>query len=377
MTRPATLASTAILRGFVENTYLTNYSPKLADPNIVDFSALQNMKPKQIVPTNGNPAAAIKNMPPESLSTGTVPLLEFLQKHKEQANGLSKAAQGLNDTLYVSGNSEQKVSSVQSAAQTRIQHIARRFMETGLAELCEGVYKTMKMEMRTQSVGYYDRNNFYSTVDMKDLPNEMMLQVEADVGDASNKTVLGKMALIGDKILPALMKAGYQGAIDPTAPASIAYKTIEALGEDPLDYLVDYTSEEYKQSSMEAKKKQMAQAEKAKQIADQTQQAKLALDQANVDYTNVQSQNAIQDNLKQLVVALDKSYQEWAKLSVSAQKEGLEVPQQPNVQEMYDTAMGLIKQTMTQPKSTNGSNNQQVTPEMMQAILSQQGGGMM
>ena len=36
-TRSSTLASTAILRGFVENTYLTNYSPKLADPNVVDF----------------------------------------------------------------------------------------------------------------------------------------------------------------------------------------------------------------------------------------------------------------------------------------------------------------------------------------------------
>ena len=101
MTRPSTLASTAILRGFVENTYLTNYSPKLADPNVVDFSALQNMKPKQIVPTNGNPAMAVQNMPPEAMSTGTVPLLEFLQKHKEQANGLSKAAQGLNDTLRI------------------------------------------------------------------------------------------------------------------------------------------------------------------------------------------------------------------------------------------------------------------------------------
>lgn len=384
MTRPATLASTAILRGFVENTYLTNYSPKLADPNVVDFSALQNMKPKQIVPTNGNPAMAIKNMPPESLSTGTVPLLEFLQKHKEQANGLSKAAQGLNDTLYVSGNSEQKVSSVQSAAQTRIQHIARRFMETGLAELCEGVYKTMKMEMRTQAVGYYDRNNFYSTVDMKDLPDEMMLQVEADVGDASNKTVLGKMAMIGDKVLPALMKAGYQGAIDPTAPASIAYRTIEALGEDPLDYLVDYTSEEYKKTSMEAKKKQMAQTEKAKEVADRTQQAKLALDQANVDYTNVQSQNAIQDNLKQLVVALDKSYQEWAKLSVTAQKEGLDVPQQPDVQEMYNMATELVNQTMTQPNggkpatpSQEQAQNQQLTPEMIQGFLNQTGGGMM
>ena len=77
-TRSSTLASTAILRGFVENTYLTNYSPKLADPNVVDFSALQNMKPKQIIPTNGNPNGAVSALVPETMSTGTVPSVRAL-----------------------------------------------------------------------------------------------------------------------------------------------------------------------------------------------------------------------------------------------------------------------------------------------------------
>ncbi len=391
MTRPSTLASTAILRGFVENTYLTNYSPKLADPNVVDFSALQNMKPKQIVPTNGNPAMAVHNMPPEALSTGTVPLLEFLQKHKEQANGLSKAAQGLNDTLYVSGNSEQKVSAVQSAAQTRIQHIARRFMETGLATLCEGVYRTMKLEMRTNEMDYYDRNDLYQTIDVKELPDTLMLQVEADVGDASNNSILSKMQMIGTQVMPALMQAGFQGVINPMAPAIIAAKTIEALGEDPLDYIVDYTSDEYKKSAMEGKKQEAKVNEIKKAMEEATMKTKMALDQANVDYTNVQSQNAIQDNLKQLVVALDKSYQEWAKLELAAAKDGQPTPKQPPVQEMYGMAQQLIQQTMTQPQS-NGKKEeeqasaeqpqpsqapeQQQTPEGIQAFLGQGGQGM-
>lgn len=381
MTRPSTMASTAILRGFVENTYLTNYSPKLADPNVVDFSALQNIKPKQIVPTNGNPSGAVQNMPPEALSSGTVPLLEFLQRHKEQANGLSKAAQGLNDTLYVSGNSEQKVSAVQSAAQTRIQHIARRFMETGLARLCEGVYETMKKEMRTQEMSYYDRNDFYSTINIKELPDNMMLQVEADVGDASNSSILNKMQMIGSQVLPGLMQAGFQGVVNPLAPAIIASKTIEALGEDPLDYIVDYTSEEYKKSAMDGKQKESKANEIKKAMEEQSVKTKMALDQANVDYTNVQSQNAIQDNLKQLVVALDKSYQEWAKLEISAAKEGTTPAEQPNVQEMYALAQELISKTMTQPRS-NGKQEQpqqgqplqeELTPEAIQSFL-QQGG---
>ena len=92
-TRSSTLASTAILRGFVENTYLTNYSPKLADPNVVDFSALQNMKPKQIIPTNGNPQQAVLQMPPETISTGTVPLL-VPAVNKRAGNGHVKGRTG-------------------------------------------------------------------------------------------------------------------------------------------------------------------------------------------------------------------------------------------------------------------------------------------
>jgi hypothetical protein len=378
MTRPSTLASTALLRGFVENTYLTNYSPKLADPNVVDFSALQNMKPKQLIPTNGNPAMAVQAMPPEAISTSTVPLLEFLQRHKEQANGLSKAAQGLNDTLYVSGNSEQKVSAVQTAAQTRIQHIARRFMETGLARLCEGVYKTMIKEMRGQKAGYYDRNNFYSQINVNELPSNMMMVVEADVGDASNQSVIQKMQLIGQTVLPALMQAGQGMVVNPASGATIAYKTIEALGEDPLDYIMDYSTEEFKQRAAQAMQKQEQQAAQEKELEQKGKAMEVAFKQANIDYTNVQSQNAIQDNLKQLMVAIDTSYQEWAKLAISAGKEEQQLPEQPDLQEMYMTARQLIEQTMTQPKAKTEQDQQQQPDQgqlMAMMMAAQQGQG--
>ena len=121
-----------------------------------------------------------------------------------------------------------------------------------------------------------------------------------------------------------------------------------------------------------------------KAMEEATMKTKMALDQANVDYTNVQSQNAIQDNLKQLVVALDKSYQEWAKLSISATKEGQDIPEQPNVQEMYATAQDLIQQTMTQPQSNGKPKEEEPqqeelapTPDAIEAFLGQGGGGMM
>ena len=342
MARPSTLATTAILRGFVENTYLTNYSPKLADPNVVDFSALQNMKPKQIIATNGNPMNAVQALSPDTISSGTVPLLQYLQQHKEQATGLSKAAQGLNDTLYVSGNSAEKVNAVQSAAQVRIQYIARRYAETGIKRLIEGIYRTMRKALRNKEFAYLDGKNLLNTIDVSTLPDNMMVMADIDVGDNSNRSILQKMTIIGQQVLPALQAAGAGGIVSPTAAASIAAKTIEALDLDPLEYLVDFNDPKFKAQAEQSRAQEQQATEKQKQLTEKLAELDVALKEANVNFTNTQTKNALQDNTKQLMVALDKSYQEWAKLYIEAAKEGIELPERPDAGELLAVASSVI-----------------------------------
>lgn len=342
MIRPSTMATTAILRGFVENVYLTNYSPKLADPNVVDFSALQNMKPKQIIATNGNPQTAVSALTPDTISTGTVPLLEVLQLHKEQATGLSKAAQGLNDTLYVSGNSEEKMQRAMSAAQVRIQYMARRFAETGFKRLVEGIYKTMRSKLRGKVVKYYDQNDIFKEVDPGTLPSNLLLYIDVDVGENSNSNIVKKMSLVGNQLIPALKQAGAGGAVNPEAAVKIACKTLEALDLDPLDYLVDYTDPKFKQMAQQSRDGEIQSQEKQRQLQEQATMLDLAQRQATLDLTNIQSKNAIQDNTKQLMVALDKSYQEWAKLHIQAAKEGVELPPQPDITQLLGIAKSVI-----------------------------------
>jgi hypothetical protein len=339
-TRSATLASTAILRGFVENTYLTNYSPKLADPNVVDFSALQNMKPKQIIPTNGNPAGAVASLPPEAISTGTVPLLEHLQMIKEQATGMSKAAQGLNDTLYVSGNSEQKLSAVQSAAQKRIQHIGRRFAETGFKQLIAGVYETMVKNMKGKQKYYY--NGVYSTIDMSTLPKEMDVEVFLDIGENSNSSKLQKLSKIGQEILPALQDKGMGLVIKPEAAATLATQLIEAMAMDSNDYLEDYMTKEFKQKAAEEMESQAKVSNAAEELKNRKLQADAALAESNVAYTDAQSKNTMDDNSKQLAVSIDKHFQEWADLAIKATKEGAKIAPHPDYQSIIMMARELL-----------------------------------
>ena len=353
MVRPSTLAQTAIIRGFLENVYLTNYSPKLADPNVVDFSALQNMKPKQIIATNGNPANAVFNMPPENMSQGTVPMLEYLQLHKEQATGLSKAAQGLNDTLYVSGNSEQKLQAVQSATQLRIEYIARRYAETGFKRLVSGIYHCARRHLQHE-MAVIDGNDKYSFVDPSTLPAQMHIYCDIDVGDHSNTNTVKKMSIIGQQIIPALMQAGAGGVVNPTAAANIAAKTLEALDLDPLDYIEDYTTDEFKAKAEESRKADQEAQQKQKQLEDQKTQLELGQLQANIAFTNAEAQNSIQDNLRALFAEIDNSDKEWAKLAVELIKEAVKseitdeqsllalMPPRRPVQEIMSLAGALV-----------------------------------
>jgi len=339
-TRSSTLASTAILRGFVENTYLTNYSPKLADPNVVDFSALQNMRPKQIIPTNGNPNGAVSSLPPEAISSGTVPLLSHLQTIKEQATGMSKAAQGLNDSLYVSGNSESKVAAVQSASQKRIQHIARRFAETGMKRLCTGVYKTMRKCLKTHSKFSYQ--GVFAEIDIMSLPSRMDVEVFLDIGENSNSNMIKKFEMVGSQILPALNSQGQGVVIRPEAPAILATKLIESMGIDSNDYLEDYTTDEFKQKAMETVKQQTEKAQKDGALLQRKAEADASLAEANVTFTNAQSKNTVDDNTKQLAISIDKHFQEWAEIDIKARKEGIEPPMRPDFNQITTLARAMI-----------------------------------
>jgi hypothetical protein len=321
MIRPTTLATTAVLRGFVENVYMTNYSPKLADPNVVDFGTLQNMKPKQLIPTNGNPQNAVFPLTPDTISSGTVPLLETMQMHKEQATGLSKAAQGLNDTLYVSGNSEEKLARVQSASQTRLQYMARRFVETGFKPLIIGIYKMLREKMAGKEITYIDAWGEAGEVDPATLPESMTLLPDVDVGEFGNSSMLKKLQMVGGTILPGLRDAGAGSVVAPAAAANIACQTITALNLNPMDYIIDSTTPEFKEQAEKSRMEEAEQAKKAAMFDEEIKRMDLEQRKATVTLSNIQSKNAIQDNARQLAIAMDASQQKWADLEIKALKE--------------------------------------------------------
>ena len=370
MARPQTQATTAILRGFVENVYFGNYGRTLADPNVVDFQALQNPVPKQIIPTNGNPAAAVQQLQPEPMSTGTASMLEFLGLQKEQSTGLSKTAMGLNDTLYVSGNSEQKMTGAQNAAQIRIEHIARRFVETGIKDLCRGVLREMKSNLKNPSM--YKTDKGYASIspqELQTLPTNMDLDIQANIGENSNQSLAEKLLQL-TQLLPQMAQSPTSEAyINPMSSYNLALDILKNMGMDPTRFLNDPATPEFQQAQQESQQKNEQDREEIRMAEKASVQLDLSTKEANISLIKAEADNKKIDNKRQLLQANDDSNREWAELKVKA--EGTEGAQMPN--KIPVDFLSLYQDTEESEKEEAEQKAQQEQMMQQQMMMQEQG----
>ena len=270
---------------------------------------------------------------------------------------MSKAAQGLQDDLFVSGNSESKVAQVQSASQKRVQHIARRFAETGIKKMIKGIYALMRENAQSMKL---HMDGVFAEIDPQMLPMEMECDIFLDLGENSNSNKIQKLGRIGAEVLPALNNAGLGITVKPQAPAYLATKMIEALGMDSNDFLEDYTTPEFQEKAAKQVEQQAQEAQKSKALEDRKMEADAALAEANVMFTGAQTKNTGDDNSKQLAVSIDKHFQEWAELGIKAVKEGAELPPRPDFNQILTMAKNILEpQEEAQPQPQQPNNGGQ------------------
>jgi len=280
-TKSATEVKTAITRGIVENIYLTNYSRILADPNTVDFRALQSPEPHQIIPTNGNPLSAVQQIQPSTISPSSFSLLEFMNNEKETATGMSRTAQGINSDLFKSGNDANKVSMIEQASQKRIAYIARRFAETGFADMCKGVYSLIldNADSVLEKYSYYNL-----TPDM--LKPFDSLTVDVDVGSNSSTNTKENMTVMMTQIMPALYQTPEsKSIINPAAPFNIAKQMLESMGINNWpDFIVDPSTQEGQQAAqMVQQQNEQSKQEDQRLTAVEEQKVMIELEKQKVE----------------------------------------------------------------------------------------------
>lgn len=304
-TRSATEIKTAITRGMVENVYLTNYGRILADPNTVDFRALQSPEPHQIIPTNGSPVAAVQPITPDSLSPSTFSLLEFMNNEKEQASGMTRAAQGVNEKLFDSGNSAGKVAQVQAASQKRIAYVARRFAETGFKDLCRGVYSLI-LDNADAVLNDYS----YYGITSKDMMPLEFCSVDIDVGPNSKANTQENMMMLATQVMPMLYQTPEtKHVINPNSGFNIAKQMMDSIGvENWTDFIVDpSTPQGQQQKQAVAQQQQAASAEAQKEAEVEQQKLMLTLQKQMADIQKKQADMELDRAKFEHMVAKDKA----------------------------------------------------------------------
>ena len=272
-TKSATEIKTTITRGMIENVYLSNYGRTLADPNTVDFRALQSPEPHQIIPTNGSPMSSVHTLVPAQLAPSTFSLLEYMNTEKEMATGMTRAAQGVNEKLFDSGNSAGKIAMVEQASQKRISYVARRFAETGFKELCKGVY-----DLILDNSDSILRDYSYYNITPESLMPLDSLTVDIDVGANSSANTQENMMMMAQQVMPMLYQSPEsKGIINPKAPFTIAKQLLESMGIDNwVDFIVDPETPQGQQQAQAAMQEaQQGQEQAAKE--DQVEQQKIML----------------------------------------------------------------------------------------------------
>jgi len=311
-TKSATEIKTTITRGMIENVYLSNYGRTLADPNTVDFRALQSPEPHQIIPTNGSPMTSVHTLVPAQLAPSTFSLLEYMNTEKEMATGMTRAAQGVNEKLFDSGNSAGKIAMVEQASQKRISYVARRFAETGFKELCKGVY-----DLILDNSDSILRDYSYYNITPESLIPLDSLTVDIDVGANSSANTQENMMVMAQQVMPMLYQSPEsKGIINPKAPFTIARQLLESMGiENWVDFIVDPETPQGQQQAQaamqeaqqgqeqEAKEEQVEQQkimlQLQKQMADiQKKQADMELDREKFEYQKTKDAAELQLELE-------------------------------------------------------------------------------
>jgi hypothetical protein len=136
------LIKTTLMRNLLDNMYLTNNGRYEVVEGQANLDDLMTSRPGGIVRVR-TPGAVTPLATPQ-LDQNSFNMLGYLDSIREERTGVSKNSTGLGEGALKSHQTASGVSQVMSAAQQKIELIARVFAETGMKDLSNSVYQLVQ-----------------------------------------------------------------------------------------------------------------------------------------------------------------------------------------------------------------------------------------
>ena len=136
------LIKTTLMRNLLDNMYLTNNGRYEVVEGQANLDDLMTSRPGGIVRVRT--PGAVNPLGTPQLDANSFNMLGYLDSIREERTGVSKNSMGLSEGALKSHQTATGVGQVMTAAQQKIELIARVFAETGMKDLAQSVYQLVQ-----------------------------------------------------------------------------------------------------------------------------------------------------------------------------------------------------------------------------------------
>jgi hypothetical protein len=202
------LIKSTVLRQLLDNIYLTNNARVAAVEGQVNLDDLLNSRAGGIV--RMRQANAVQVLQPPMVGQNAFSLLQYLDEIKEQRTGLSKASMGL-DADALQSTTATAVAAQMSAAQGKIEMIARVFAETGVKQLFRLVLTLCLHHGKKEQM--IRLNNKFVPIDPSNWKHEYDLSVNVGLGSGQTNEKMAFLAQMAQKQEQILLQMGAENPL--------------------------------------------------------------------------------------------------------------------------------------------------------------------
>jgi len=322
------LIKSTITRQMLDNLYLTNNYRVGAVEGQVNLDDLLTSTAGGVVRMKN--ANAIVPMTVQSNAGQSFPMLQYLDEVQAKRSGVSDASQGLNPDILQNVTAT-AVNAMQSAAQGKLELVARIFADTGVSSLFKGIlHLVCKYQQKERILRI---NNKYVPFDPREWNTEYNITVNVGLGTGSKQEQLATMQMILDKQEQIITQYGLANPlVNLKQYRDTLAKFVQMAGfKDDSQFLMEVTEEQAQmlaQQQAENPKtdpnteaaKILAQVEREKaELRAQTEMAKLQMDREQFQLESQRKELELQQQaLKQ---SAELALQEMKIKSEMAQKD--------------------------------------------------------
>jgi len=135
------LMKSTLMRNLMDNMYNQNFGRFAVLEGQANLDDLLTQRPGGVVRVKSPNAVMPLSTP--SLEPYSFQMLEYLDGVRESRAGVSRMSQGMNENALTSHTTATAVNAVMTAAQSRVELIARNFAETGVKDLMTTIYELL------------------------------------------------------------------------------------------------------------------------------------------------------------------------------------------------------------------------------------------